>query len=156
VAWSSTPILTNYVLKAGDTMTGALNLNAQNLETAATNVSATTYSQALIRGQARDGSLMSYIQWGRESSSDPLRPNYNFTIYGTRNYDSSGTSHTNVLTLYESPDGTHEVSVSSPASWRSALGAVNKAGDTMTGDLTILKTTSIAQNYPATLNFSVK
>jgi hypothetical protein len=33
---------------------------------------------------------------------------------------------------------------------------VLKAGDTMTGDLTILKTTSIAQDYPATLNFSVK
>ena len=38
----------------------------------------------------------------------------------------------------------------------SALSAyVKKAGDTMTGDLTLKKTTTIANNYPAKLNFQV-
>ena len=160
-AWRGALALDDYyVLKAGDTMTGALNFDAQNLETATTNVTSTTYSSALIRGRAQDGSLMSYIQWGRVASTDATRPNYNLTIYGTRNFTSSGTAKTNNLILYTGPNGEYDVSVSSPAAWRNALelnsNYVKKTGDTISGDFTILKTTTIAQNYPATLNFSVK
>lgn len=43
------------------------------------------------------------------------------------------------LGMYLDASGNYTVSVSSAAAWRSAIGAVNKAGDTMTGDLVIHK-----------------
>ena len=59
----------------------------------------------------------------------------------------NGTAYYNGLSLGIRSDGTAYVGLSSssgldPAStWRSVLGAVNKAGDTMTGNLIILKST---------------
>ena len=47
----------------------------------------------------------------------------------------------NSLNLYVDANGNKSVNVSDPAAWRTALSAVNKAGDTMTGDLTISKST---------------
>lgn len=43
----------------------------------------------------------------------------------------------NDLTLWTYANGTRGVSVAVPAEWRTAIGAVNKAGDTMTGTLNI-------------------
>ena len=69
-------------------------------------------------------------------------------------FDTSGTlKGSNYITLEAKPDGSQAVSVSAPAEWRSAIGAVNKAGDSMTGGLTISKTSTIANNYPAELIF---
>lgn len=45
------------------------------------------------------------------------------------------TRYINNVRLFIGPTGTNTVTVTSPAAWRSAIGALNKAGDSMTGDL---------------------
>lgn len=49
------------------------------------------------------------------------------------------TRYTNNVRLYIDGNGTKSVSVSDPGAWRTAIGAVNKAGDTMTGNLIVSK-----------------
>lgn len=54
------------------------------------------------------------------------------------------------LRMGTTEDGTQWVGVSSAAAWRTALGVVNKAGDTMTGNLHISKTYDSIVFYHAT------
>lgn len=67
----------------------------------------------------------------------------------------SGNWKANVLNLGVTPTGDTTVTLSgngAAAAWRGAIGAVNKAGDTMTGTLVLSKTTdasSTANNSPA-------
>ena len=49
--------------------------------------------------------------------------------------DVNGTQVANTLGLLVAPDGTRTVTVTDSAIWRSAINAVNKSGDTMTGNL---------------------
>ena len=53
----------------------------------------------------------------------------------------NGSDVYNALYLYVKSDGSRVVTVSEAAPWRSAIGAVNKAGDTMTGSLIVSRAT---------------
>ena len=59
-------------------------------------------------------------------------------------HEVNGSNVNNTLDLMVSSDGTRSISVSDPAIWRNELGAVNIAGDTMTGNLRIEKADSAA------------
>lgn len=60
---------------------------------------------------------------------------------GFRRKNAAGTAINHFLNLYIDASGIRTVGVSDAAAWRAGLGAVNIAGDTMTGNLTISKTT---------------
>ena len=127
------------VLKAGDTMTGNLtvstnnnpNISLKNTDidlTRATLPSATEYSSLYFIDKS--GYLGAYLQHSQTTAG------LSTFSFGARNRNSDNTDNiSNIITLGVKADGTRTVSVTTPATWRSALGAVNIAGDTMTGNL---------------------
>lgn len=128
---------------AGDTMTGTLYLNSAsvasiggNLVAKSTNITYGTTSTTTVGN--------SYI-WLRDNSDKGLgylrSVIWANNIYGVQlaARNNASTVVENILGLRVDSSGTRSVQVSDSAPWRSAIGAVNKAGDTMTGNLTIAR-----------------
>lgn len=153
------------VNKAGDTMTGVLTIQKN-----ADPYVATKHSDSAQIGVDVPSET---IQMGRHIMLDSTGTSCGWvTVYRTaadhlytsivsRRKNASGTILHNDLNIGVDASGNLTVSVSSPAAWRGAIGAVNKAGDVMTGQLTARFSTfdlSKANNgvsstlYPTTFN----
>ena len=130
------------VSKSGDTMTGNLYVETANIPsflTKNTNVEVgTTVPPTDIwtggigmqdKNNNNIGLVATQIQTDGSSNIRMLARSKN-----------GGTNIDNSVLLSSAPDGTRTVYVSHPALWRSAIGAVNIAGDTMSGNLAIAKT----------------
>ena len=146
----------NVVNKAGDTMTGPLIIQQEDslyltLKNTDIDISASTATAAKVmtfRGLDKNGR---YVGWCQAAYSTAGRSNISL---GARKYINSANVD-NTLTLAVLADGTKTVSFSDSSIWRSALGVVNKSGDTMTGILKLSSSTTIANNIPARLTFEV-
>lgn len=130
-----------YVNVTGDTMTGNLTIS-ESLSTIAFYHKATN-----VNLKASNNGLSANV-WGGLS----VRDNNGLTLSGfysapqtsglvgtgmwVYNYDSAGAQKgSGRLGIYIDKNGTVSYGVDNPAAFRSAIAAVNKAGDTMTGDL---------------------
>lgn len=126
-----------YVNIDGDTMTGsltAISLIRKHPFTIGTVPSSNSYTMSV---QGKDSANTEvYGLYGIYTTDDKLGTQLEVarTVNGTR--------ITNNFRLFIDANGDRSVTVSDSAIWRSAIGAVNKAGDTMTGALTI----SVARN----------
>ena len=131
--------LVPYVKIAGDTMTGNLTITKSDnpslflkntdMNVGAASLAANEYSSIYFRDNNDVSNAI--IQAGQSASSG----NTHLYLYARNKNGDSTVS--NYLGLIAANDGTKTITVSDPAAWRSAISAVNKAGDTMTGNLTI-------------------
>ena len=129
----------SYVKKSGDTMTGDLRIKESSnpclllqntdIDITATSMTAVKYSTLYFRDKNNESNA--YVQSWQSTNG-----NTNLGLYARRK-DENNADVVNGITLTMARNGTRTVSVSTPAGWRSAIGAVNIAGDTMTGNLTI-------------------
>lgn len=116
------------------TMTEDLSVSGKYVNVISTNIdnsttpTSNTFGNAVVSLQSNDGVHIGYLQpYKFSNGTSGLR------IAARLNDD--GTNYTNILSLGVKADHTDYVSVSSPDVWCSALGAVKKSGDTMTGAL---------------------
>lgn len=135
--------LADFVKKTGDTMTGNLTMDDRSVFAQSDELKDGTVASRSGAGRARfyltdkDGYNLGY-----------LAPYFNANggqatlLVARRHVGDSDVA--NSLYLYIAPDGTRSVVVSDAAAWRAAIAAVNKAGDTMTGNLQIKKATPAA------------
>lgn len=72
-----------------------------------------------------------------------------------RRKNASGTAINHNLNLYIDSSGNRSVSVSDAAAWRAGLGAVNKAGDTMTGSLIVEGTSPYYYSDSTTIDSTI-
>lgn len=125
--------LANKVSKTGDAMTGTLYLSNTSANAIIPGIDITTTPASTVNQDAytisdTSGSGIAFLR-GRQETN------------GTTGIEVSarrmigGSAYFNGVTFKIASDGTKSVSVSDDASWRSAIGAVNIAGDTMTGTL---------------------
>lgn len=121
------------VNKAGDTMTGNLTMASEKAVHIRGNyVSNETYDANKYSSQiCLDDSAGTNI--GMVRTVHYSGGNETAEIFARRKYNGSDVYNTIQLVIKD--DGTRQVYVSDAAIWRSALGAVNKGGDTMTGYL---------------------
>ena len=104
--------------------------------------SSTQYNSIYFRDN--NDYLGSYIQQWQNTSGDSY-----LGIYA-RNRNSDNSDYvSNGISMGVKADGTRTISVTTPATWRSALGAVNIAGDTMTGNLLGSKTNNLGSTAAA-------
>lgn len=139
---SGNVITSTYLPLTGGTLTGNLTLSKSStpilsiknttMDTAAASMSATQYNSIYFRD--KNDLLNGFLQ-GYEYTNGNT---YMVLATRRRNTDDSNNVQ-NSLTLAIAADGTATISVSHAAAWRTALGAVNIAGDTMTGNLTVSK-----------------
>ena len=125
---------------SGGTVTGNIVLKRTDIDASKTNnnVSSTQYPTTFCitdtsnRNLARvEGTIASD---GRISSS-----------WYVRNYNTSGNQvGQNAITMHMAKDGTGSYYVSHPVAFRNAIGTINKAGDTMTGKLTITRSDGLS------------
>lgn len=146
VPWQTIVTSTNvgsYALPiTGGTLTGNLNIRkttnpwitirSDSMDDTATSITAETYSTLYFSD--KNDKTCSYIQCVQSTSGSIS------TVIGARHRDSDGNNFNNYLNLKQNAtSGSASVTVSHPAAWRSAIGAVNIAGDTMTGDFYVKK-----------------
>ena len=117
--------------RSGDVMTGALTapyfFAKDNIaDSAADTIESNRYWG--FGAKDKDDRWVNYIETS-ESTNGRVD-----TSFGARRVV-NGSNVNNDLHLGVNADGTKTVSVSDPSLWRNAINAVNKAGDTMTGDL---------------------
>ena len=124
-------VLNNKVSKSGDTMTGNLTYQANYIDaTAADNGVTSTVYPTTYNILDKNGLIISRKEG--VISSDGTIASY----WYTRNYDSNGTQKGQKgIRMTMDKSGNLTWGVDDSANFRSAIGAVNKAGDTMTGDL---------------------
>lgn len=117
------------VSKSGDTMTSHLQLKSTAFQDNVPPSSGTTWGSEL---QYRDkvGALLGSLHIIARVNGDQ---GLGFTARRRLN----GEDKDNALELLTASDGTRKVNVSDSAVWRSTLNVVNRAGDTMTGNLTL-------------------
>lgn len=132
-----------FLLLSGGTLTGNLTLSKSSspvlslknttMDTAAATMSATQYNSIYFRD--KNDLLNGFLQ-GYEYTNGNT-----YMVLATRRRNTDNTNNVqNSITLTIAANGTAYITVSHPAAWRTGLGVVNIAGDTMTGDLTISKT----------------
>ena len=129
------------VSKSGDTMTGALVAEDSSFAARTSNLDLTNLSSASTSGTSgfvlRDvndriiGQIYASAGAGRHGM-----------VFRIRNNTGGTSQPLNTFGMYVHTDNTKEVWFSDPDAWRTGLGAVNIAGDTMTGNLTLEGTTS--------------
>ena len=131
----------SYLKLSGGTLSGNVTIKNDNADISAASLSA---DQA-VQYDGKDGNdryigLLKFIEKtdGR-SAAQLLARRYN-----------NGANSDNYIVLYSNPDGTKSVSISAPEEWRSSLNAVNKSGDTITGDLTLEKADLVKLNLKTT------
>lgn len=126
--------LNNKVSKSGDTMTGYLHMiDGGRVTVHIPTIDVTTAPSAIVNQDALsvtdvNESGIAFVR-GRQS------PNGNTGVEFSARRTIGGSTYFNGVTFELSPTGTRSVGVSEPSAWRDAIGAVNKAGDTMTGAL---------------------
>ena len=118
----------DFVEKSGDTMTGNLYRKNNSMDTSATSIPSQLYS--IIGFQDKNDRTIGYVQASEATNGSSLMD------IGTRRYNSS-TNQTNYLRLVMDKESNAAVQFSHPEAWREGLNVVNKAGDTMTGALTV-------------------
>lgn len=119
-----------YVNANGDTMTGSLRMNGTDLVD--TRPSANYYSPSFSTCDANGVGMGYYNHAHYTDGMIAIQLGAQRNVNGTMKY--------NTLYLRLDESGNASVAFSGTgitASWRNAIGAVNKAGDTMTGNLTI-------------------
>lgn len=130
--------LSSYVLKAGDTMTNnltisktgspTLNLKNTTMDTKAASISTEQYNCLYFKD--KNDYINAFVQGSQYTNGDTV------VVLATRRRNTANNNNVqSSLTLRIAASGTETVTVSSPAAWRSAIAAVDKAGDTMTGVL---------------------
>lgn len=127
----------NAVNKSGDTLTGTVAIRNNDI-TLGTVPSSNYYGKAVVFEDSA-GTDFGIVRGNYYNTGDAA-----IQIFSQRVV--SGTTRTNAITLRVDPDGNAAVAISgtgAAASWRSAIGAVNIAGDTMTGNLAISKATPL-------------
>lgn len=124
------------VNKAGDTMTGGLYVSKDNpgfyaraTSTTSGETSSTETNHVGFRVIDKDDSIIAVM-------TDYYTADNRQGAWLAGGRIVNGATVYNSLNLYVAADGTKSVTVSSPQAWRTAIGAVNKAGDTTTGTLT--------------------
>lgn len=136
----------NAVSKAGDTMTGALNIKDNSITIG--NVPSTTIAS----------NVGVHIQDSAGTDIGFLKPLYRKTDQSAVDIGTTriinNVAKYNTINLAIDNAGNREVAVSDAAAWRSALAAVNKAGDTMTGALKIQATDITIGTLPSANTFS--
>lgn len=119
----------------GGTMTGNLIMDGGAKLTAKANdidiatTPSSVENQDVAVGTDKNGNIISFMRSVQDTSG-----NTGVEFDARRTVDS--TTYFNGVTFKIASDGTRSVSVTDSSAWRLALDAVNKAGDTMTGDLT--------------------
>lgn len=134
IHWTQTTVDENKVSKSGDTMTGDLTISKTEGQLSVQN---TTYS---ISDTPSSSHSSTHVAFTDNNDSDVARVSGDILTSGggrVRLTAFNDSDQENALMLYMLNDGTRSVAVTSPGAWRTAIGAVNKAGDTMTGSLTI-------------------
>ena len=139
--------LDSKVNKSGDTMTGNLTLtNTGRYEVKSSNIDITStpssaQRQDVVAGTDTNGSVINFYRSLQETDgSVGMEFNARRTIGNNTKF--------NGITFRISPSGTRSVVVSEAEPWREAIGAVNIAGDTMTGALRATGVTIYAVDYP--------
>lgn len=132
---SSTPASGKYVRRSGDTMTGNLTVRDASLNmddpdvTVGTRPSTNQWSKPFRIRDSAGKSLARILGFYGSNGKCGIQ------IYGDQIVN--GEDKYNYLGLYMDDSGVASVEMNNPGAWRSALNAVNKAGDTMTGSLTL-------------------
>ena len=132
------PSDTAKVNKSGDTMTGNLVISKNDnpvislKNTDMDNTAATQASDEMssVNFNDRNNNVVGFINVSESTTGT------DYINHGARK-SVGGNNIDNVLTLGVDKDGNKIVAVSDAGVWRTALNAVNKAGDTMTGDLVL-------------------
>ena len=117
-----------YVNVTGDTMTGnltiktannpCLNLTNTDMDTHATSLTAAEYDSVYFRDKNSENNLSGWIQ-----TTQATNGNVTLTMASRRRNTANDANVTNAINLTTAADGTLSVSVSTPAGWRSAIGA---------------------------------
>ena len=130
--------LADFVKKTGDTMTGNLVMDDRSVFAKSEDFKDGDTVDSSGAGRARfyladkDGYNLGYLAPYFNSNGDQAT-----LLVARRHIESSNTDVANSLYLYVAPDGTRKIVVSDAAAWRAAIAAVNKAGDTMSGALSL-------------------
>lgn len=132
----------NVVNKSGDTMTGNLVIakETNTIFMAKNTVNDVTIGQTVPSKNVTLGhfNIADMNDWDTggvyivRETSDLLR-----ATFRVRRKNANGTEIVNSLVLGIDSSGARKVIVNESAPWRAAIGAVNKAGDTMTGELIV-------------------
>lgn len=134
---SSTPDSEKYVRRSGDTMTGLLNINRSSpgvigkntIRDSSETVAENTNSYGFQINDKNGNAVALYTdRYETTGENGAFMGGYRMV---------NGTNTGNNLRLLVDAAGNKHVYVTSPAAWRSALNALNKAGDTMSGALTM-------------------
>lgn len=114
-----------------DTVTGysTLTLQSSNIDRDGANPSSGTQGNSRVRFVDSDNEYVGGVYPNRLTSG------VQETALQAGNEDTDGTVRYNTLSTRIARDGTMSYSVSDPAAFRSAIAAVSKSGDTMTGKL---------------------
>ena len=122
-----TPSNIGAVSTSGDTMTGGLTIKSTSLDTSV-NPSSDQYIDSFVV-QDKNSRRMSLIRpWHKADGSNSLQ----LSVM----HEGSSTKSNSISLLVDSA-GNQTYTVANPANFCSAINAVNKSGDTMTGNLTI-------------------
>lgn len=149
IHWTATSVdeqLDGKVSKSGDSMTGSLAISGGRITTKSTDIdtnttpSAITWGTGQIRFEDKDNDPIALFIPAKNTA------NQQGLVLGARR-SVSGSLVDNLLNIYIDGSGNRIITVSDAAIWRSALNAVNKAGDTMTGHLE-LKSSNFQDNVP--------
>ena len=123
------------VNKSGDTMTGNLTINnaqvmvKENDITSGSNPSSDVWGKGFRINDSAGANIAHTRAIKYTSGKQGIQVEAQRAI--------SGTNYFNSLNMLIDAAGTKTIEVSDAAAWRSAIGAVNKAGDTMSGNLTV-------------------
>lgn len=117
------------VAKSGDIMTGFLNLKSSNIDRDGGDPSSDVTGNSSIKFVDNNGELIGGIDTIRRSNGRQDLRLFSF------NEKSDGSQVQNFIQIQTGKDGTQVYGICNPAAFRNAIGAVNKAGDTITGNL---------------------
>ena len=109
-------LLSNKLSLSGGTLTGDLNLKHNNIDTAASSISAN--SERVLSFRDKNNRVGGYLTLYQEASGRQL-----FGVTCRR--EINGTKYDNNIYLRIENNGTMSVTLGAPAAWRSAMGAMN-------------------------------
>lgn len=130
------------VNKAGDTVTGPIIYKNSEMDIAANSLPNAVYASTYII-RDKNNQNVAFLETSQADTGEVA-----LDINAGRK-NASGTRVENNIRLSVAKDGTRNVQVSDAAAWRSAIGAVNKAGDTMTGALIVKRDGASLEAYNA-------
>lgn len=140
------------VSKSGDTMTGNLIVSDHNINVKKTNadISASTIAQnqyAIFGMTDKNDRYIGYVQANNDTSGAS-----SITVASRKYINNSNVN--NGVTLSVNASGVRSVNVNDDEAWRNAINAVNKSGDTVTGQLLIQQSVNYTSNTTQ-MNFAI-